>query len=67
MRIGKNVSVLPNILRPHFESCIWRPVSFHSFHHPQEVLLAQFSIYVHKGGLNPISLVDKVTYCAFYN
>ena len=22
-------------------------------HHPQEVLLAQFSLYVHKGGLKP--------------
>ena len=24
-------------------------------HHPQEVLLAQFSLYVHKGGLKPDS------------
>ena len=24
-------------------------------HHPQEVLLAQFSLYVHKGGLKPYS------------
>ena len=24
-----------------------------SSHHPQEVLLAQFSLYVHKGGLKP--------------
>ena len=36
-----------------FESCVWRTVSSHSFHHPQEVLLAQFSLYVHKGGLKP--------------
>ena len=35
-----------------FESCVRRTVSFHSFHHPQEVLLAQFSLYVHKSGLN---------------
>ena len=28
-----------------FESCVWRAVSSH---HPQEVLLAQFSLYVHK-------------------
>ena len=38
-----------------FESCVWRTVSFHSSHHPQEVLLAQFSLYVHKGGLKPDS------------
>ena len=31
-----------------FESCVWRAVSSH---HPQEVLLAQFSLYVHKSGL----------------
>ena len=31
-----------------FESCVWRTVSSQSSHHPQEVLLAQFSIYVHK-------------------
>ena len=35
-----------------FESCVWRTVSSQSSHHPQEVLLAQFSLYVHKGGLN---------------
>ena len=29
-----------------FESCVWRTP-----HNPQEVLLAQFSLYVHKGGL----------------
>ena len=34
-----------------FESCVWRTVSSHSYHHPQVVLLAQFSLYVHKGGL----------------
>ena len=38
-----------------FESCVWRTVSSQSSHHPQEVLLAQFSLYVHKGGLNPDS------------
>ena len=38
-----------------FESCIWRTVSSQSSHHPQEVLLAQFSLYVHKGGLKPDS------------
>ena len=35
-----------------FESCVWRTVSSH---HPQEVLLAQFSLYVHKVGLKPDS------------
>ena len=35
-----------------FESCVWRTVSSH---HPQEVLLAQFSLSVHKGGLKPDS------------
>ena len=36
-----------------FEFCVWRTVSSHSSHHPQEVLLAQFSLYVHEGGLKP--------------
>ena len=38
-----------------FESCVWRTVSSQSSHHPQEVLLAQFSLYVHKSGLKPDS------------
>ena len=38
-----------------FESCVWRTVSSQSSHHPQEVLLAQFSLYVHKCGLKPDS------------
>ena len=38
-----------------FESCVWGTVSSQSSHHPQEVLLAQFSLYVHKGGLKPDS------------
>ena len=38
-----------------FESCVWWTVSSHSSHHPQEVLLAQFSLYGHKGGLKPDS------------
>ena len=36
-----------------FDSCVWREVSSQSSYHPQEVLLAQFSLYVHKGGLKP--------------
>ena len=31
-----------------FKSYIWRAVSSHSSHHPQEVILAQFSLYEHK-------------------
>ena len=38
-----------------FESCVWRTVSSHSSHHPQEFFLAQFSLYVRKGGLKPDS------------
>ena len=32
---------------------VWTAVSSHSPHHPREVVLAQFSLYVHKGGLDP--------------
>ena len=39
----------------YFESCVWRTVSSHSSHQPQEVLLAQFSLYVHNGGPKPDS------------
>ena len=42
-------------LGSNFESCVWRTVSSQSSHHPQEVLLAQFILYVHKGGLKPDS------------
>ena len=45
-----------------FESCVWRAVSSQSSHHPQEVLLAQFSLYVHKGGLKP----DSFHFISFY-
>ena len=47
-----------------FESCVWKTVSSHSSHQPQEVLLAQFSLYVHKGGLKPDSFhfISKVVY-----
>ena len=38
-----------------FESCVWRTVSSQSSHHPQEVLLAQFSLCVHKGGLKGLA------------
>ena len=38
-----------------FESCVRRTVSSQSSHHPQEILLAQFSLYVHIGALKPDS------------
>ena len=38
-----------------FESCVWRTVLSQSSHHPQEVLLVQFSLNVHNGGLKPDS------------
>ena len=44
-----------------FESCVRRTVSSHSSHHPQEVLLAQFNLYVHKVGLKPDSFHFFVT------
>ena len=34
-----------------FESCVWRAVFYYSCHHPQELIVTQFSIYVHKSGL----------------
>ena len=47
-----------------FESCVWRTVTSHSSHHPQEVLLTQFSLYVHKGGLKPDSY--SFHFCCVY-
>ena len=38
-----------------FESSVRRTVSSQSSHHPQEVLLAHFSLYMHKGGPKPDS------------
>ena len=43
-----------------FASCVGTTVSSLSSHHPQEVLLAQFSLYVHKGGLKPDSFYFSV-------
>ena len=48
-----------------FESFVWRTVSSQSSHHPQEVLLAQFSLYVHKGGLKPDSFISQATNLVF--
>ena len=52
------------------ESCVWRTVSSQSSHHPQEVLLAQFDLYVHKGGLKPDSfhfISTRLTCMTKYN
>ena len=48
-----------------FESCVWRAVSSHSSHDPQEALLAQFSLYVHKSGLKPDSFHFFLTLYVF--
>ena len=50
-----------------FESCVWRTVSSQSSHHPQEVLLAQFSLCVHKGGLKPDSFHFISTLLDYFN
>ena len=46
-----------------FESCVWRTVASHLSHHPQEVLLAQFSLYVHKARfiLFPMHVRDAIS------
>ena len=41
-----------------FESCVCRAVSFHLYHHPRDVLLAQFSLLCAKGGLKPHSFLQ---------
>ena len=46
-----------------FEFCVWRAVSSH---HLQEVLLAQFSLYVHKGGLKPDSFHFLSSHCVAF-
>ena len=46
-----------------FKSCVWRTVSSHSPRHPQEVPPAQFSLYVHKGGLKP----DSFSFLLYYS
>ena len=50
---GREVACSTSNLRSlNFESCVWRSVSSH---HPQEVLLVQFSLYVYKSDLMPDS------------
>ena len=43
-----------------FESCVWRTMWSHSSPHPREFLLAQFSLYVHKGCLKPDSFHSRL-------
>ena len=43
-----------------FKSFVWRGVSVHSSYRPQNVLLAQFSLDVHKGGLK---VATRLSYC----
>ena len=57
--IKTNVSVACSVSDrqdSNFESFVWRAVSSRSSHHPQEAPLAQFGLYVHKGGLKPHSV-----------
>ena len=35
------------------KACVCMAVSSHSYYQPQGILLAQFSLYVHKGGIKP--------------
>ena len=49
-----------------FEYCVWRTVSSQSSHHPQEVFLAQFSLYVHKSGLKPVSEAEHAHFIALH-
>ena len=43
------------------KSYVWRAVSSHSSYHPQEVHLAQFSLYVHKGGLKLYAFIHSMS------
>ena len=43
-----------------FVFCVWRAMSFHSSHHLQEVVLAKFSLFVHKGGLKPHLFINSL-------
>ena len=45
---------------PGLEFCVWRAVSSHSSHNPQQVFLAQFSLYVHKDGLKHHSFIHSL-------
>ena len=53
-----------NLQGLNFESCVWRAVSSHTPHHLQDVLLAQFSLYVHNCGLR---WFDSFHFISFFN
>ena len=61
LRDGEVACSAPDRQGTNFKSCVWRTESSHSSHHPQEVLLAQFSLYVHKGGRKPDSFHFSLT------
>ena len=44
-----------------FKSCVWRAVSSHSSHHPQDIGLVHFSLWLNKSGLRPYSFYLIVT------
>ena len=52
----RNFQIYIHFIFWNIHSIFWKKaVSSHSSHHPQNVLLAQFSLYVHKGVLKPDS------------
>ena len=56
LRSGEVACSASDLRGLNFESCVWRAVLSHSSHHPQEVFLAQFSLYVHQGDSKPDSV-----------
>ena len=62
------LSIVWSLQDLNFRSYVWRTVSSHSSHHPQEVLLAQFRLYLPKSGLIPDSFhffISKSHYVVF--
>ena len=65
--------VIVDIMFPPFCLCELYLVCYHVtvdaiyliYYNPQEVLLAQFSLYVHKGGLKPDSFQYLIYYCTY--
>ena len=43
-----------------FDSCVWRAVLSHSSHHPKEIFMVHFSLYVHKLGLKRSFLLRRL-------
>ena len=60
----RNETFLPRSLTKNFESSVWRYISVISFFSPSSrVYLAQFSLYMHKGGLNTHALIHSRWRC----